>query len=303
MKNTNLNDVAVFVQVAQAKGFRAAADNLNLGAGSVSEAIQRLESQLGVRLIERTTRKMSLTSAGEMLYQRTLPSLTSLKNALNELGDSQDAVTGTLRLSAPRSSSPFFLDDVIAHYARLYPSVLVEVMYDDTRVDLVTSGVDAAIRSQTLIEQETHAVEIGPALDMVLVASPDYLERHGTPEKPSELTDHDGIRFGFGRADRLAPWTFKQGRKSPYDVTPRARMVVNDIVSMIKFSSAGLGLAYVYRKPAEPYIARKELVTLFDKQVPQLPRYTINYLTKRHMPARLRAFIDLAKSSSSDIPD
>ena len=297
MKDANLNDIGVFVEVARANGFRAAAANLNLGVGSVSETIRRLEARLGVRLIERTTRKIALTAAGEKLFQRSLPALKDLANALNELGEEQQTLSGTLRLSAPRSSSPFFLDDAIAQYSAAYPKISIEVMYDDDRVDLVTSGIDAAIRSKTLLQSGTYSVEIGPKLDMALVASPRYLKVNGTPKKPAELTEHDGIRFAFGRADRLAPWSFVEGKgKRSYSVTPKSRMIVNDLVSMINFAKSGLGLAYVYRKPAEPWIDSGELVTLFDKHVPPLPRYTINYLTKRHMPARLKAFIDLVKT-------
>lgn len=297
MKSASLDDVLVFVEVARANGFRAAAENLNLAAGSVSETIQRIESRLGVRLIERTTRKMALTSAGERLFEQTVPALADLESALEALGEEHGAITGTLRLSAPRSSSPFFLDRVIAEYCAMYPAVNVEVIYDDSKVDLVTANIDAAIRSQTLLEKETYAVEIGPTLDMVLVASPKYLEHNGTPKKTTDLTEHDGIRFGFGRADRLAPWSFSDGKKGPYMVTPKSRMIVNDLVSMVTFAVAGLGIAYVYRRPAQPFIDTGELVTLFEKSVLPLPRYTINYLTKRHMPARLRAFIDLAKDA------
>ena len=296
MKNPNLNDVCVFVEVARANGFRAAAANLNLGVGSVSETIQRLEKRLGVRLIERTTRKISLTYAGEKLFERSMPALTDLTSALDDVSEDQHTISGTLRLSAPRSSSPFFLDDAIAKYSETYPAVNLEVMYDDNKVDLVTSGIDAAIRSQTLLEKGSYSVEIGPKLDMALVASPKYLELNGCPQKPTDLTDHDGIRFGFGSADRLAPWSFVEGKsKKYYTVTPKPRMIVNDLVSMINFAKSGLGITYVYRRPAEPFIDSGELVTLFDKYVPSLPRYTINYLTKRHMPKRLKAFIDLAK--------
>ncbi len=294
MKDANLNDVGVFVEVARANGFRAAAANLNLGVGSVSETIRRLEERLGVRLIERTTRKISLTAAGETLFQRSLPALKDLANALDEVGEEQQVISGTLRLSAPRSSSPFFLDDAISRYSVAYPSVNIEVMYDDNKVDLVTSGIDAAIRSKTLLQSGTYSMEVGPKLEMALVASPAYLQANGTPKKPSDLTAYDGIRFGFNRADRLAPWSFIEGKRS-YLVTPKPRMIVNDLVSMINFAKAGLGLAYIYRKPVESLIDSGELVTLFDKSVPPLPHYTINYLTKRHMPARLKAFIDFIK--------
>ena len=297
MKNTNLNDVSVFIEVARENGFRAAAEKLYMAAGSVSETIQRLENRLGVRLIDRTTRKMSLTAAGKKLFQTTQPALSELENALQGLGENENTVSGTLRLSAPRSSSAFFLDDLLAKYCAAYPAVNVEVIYDDNKVDLVTAGIDAAIRSQSLLEKETYAVEVGPKLEMVVIASPDYLQRAGNPAKPTDLTNHDGIRFSFGQADQLAPWSFTAGKKSPYMVTPRPRMIVNDMKTMINFAKDGLGLAYLYRRPAQPFIESGELVTLFNKQVPALPRYTINYLTKRHMPARLRSFIDLAKAA------
>ena len=294
MKDANLNDVGVFVEVARANGFRAAAANLNLGVGSVSETIRRLEGRLGVRLIERTTRKISWTAAGEKLFHRSLPALQDLANALDEVGEEQQVISGTLRLSAPRSSSPFFLDDAISQYSAAYPTVNIEVMYDDNKVDLVTSGIDAAIRSKTLLQSGTYSMEVGPKLEMALVASPTYLQANGKPKKPSDLTNFDGIRFGFGRADRLAPWSFLEGKRS-FLVTPKSRMIVNDLVSMINFAKSGLGLAYVYRKPVETLIDSGELISLFEKSVPPLPRYTINYLTKRHMPARLQAFIDLIK--------
>ncbi len=297
IKGTSLDDILVFAEVAQANGFRAAADRLNLGAGSVSGIVKRLESRLGVRLIERTTRKMSLTSAGEKLLESALPALADLDSALGDLGEQQNTVSGTLRLSAPHSSSSFFLNDLIAKFMNAFPQVCVEVLYDDSKVDLVTSGIDAAIRSQTLLEKETYAIEIGPQLEMALVASPDYLSRMGTPGKPDELVNHNGICFAFGRADRLAPWSFAEGKSKSFTIAPMQRMIVNDLESAINFAKAGLGLAYVYKKPADIYIQSGELVTLFDKFIPQLPRYTINYLTKRHMPARLRAFIELAKQN------
>jgi DNA-binding transcriptional LysR family regulator len=296
MKQASYDDISIFVEVARSNGFRAAADKLKLSAGAVSEIVQRIENRLGVRLIERTTRKMSLTDAGERLFERAVPALTNLKSAFEDLSEETDTVSGVLKLSAPRSSAPFFLDEMIAKYCRQYSDVTVEIIYDDSKVDLVTAGIDAAIRSQTLLEKDTYAVEVGPELGMALVASPKYLERRGTPKKPTDLTNHDGVRFAFNSVDRLASWLFLEKEANTYAVEPRSKMVVNDLTSMIGYARAGLGMAYVYRKPVEKFIESGELVALFDCQIPPLPRYTINYLTKRHMPARLRAFIDLAKA-------
>ncbi|CAK9039462.1 Uncharacterized HTH-type transcriptional regulator YcaN [Durusdinium trenchii] len=286
--------MAVFVEVARAKGFRAAAEKLKLGAGSVSEAVQRFEDRLGVRLFERSTRSIALTPAGERLYERSLPAIRDLESAVQELNDSKDVVAGTLRLSAPRSAGPFFLTDLLARFATAHPEVDVELIYDDRKVNLVTAGVDAAIRSQTLVEQDTYALPVGPELKLALVASPDYLERAGVPATPHDLIAHDGLFYAFDQADRLALWAFA-GPGGGYSVTPRSRMVVNDLSTLLSLTEAGLGIAYLYEEPAKTLISKGRLISLFKDEIPALPRYTLNYLTKRHMPARLRAFIDFSK--------
>ncbi|WP_426703101.1 LysR family transcriptional regulator [Rhodanobacter sp. Col0626] len=294
MQRNQLSDMSIFVEVARTNGFRSAAQALKLGPGSVSDAIQRFEDRLGVRLFDRTTRRIALTTAGAWLYERSLPLITDLENAVRELNDTEGMVAGTLRLTAPRSSGPFFLDALMGRFVVEYPDVDIEIIYDDRKVDLVSSGVDAAIRSQTLLEQETHAINIGPELGLVIVGSPSYLERKGTPRKPADLLDHDGIFFAFGSAERLASWNF-EGPEGVYAVAPKTKVVVNDMMSMLSYAKAGAGLTYVYEEAAAPFIESGTLVRVLDGQVPNMPRYTINYLTKKHMPARLRAFIDLAK--------
>lgn len=297
MKRTELSDLTIFVEVARANGFRAAADTLKLKAGSVSEAIQRFEQRLGVRLFERSTRSVALTPIGERLYARSLPAIRDLEAAVRDLDDQKDAVAGTLRLTAPYSSGPFFLDDLVARYASLYPEVRVELIYDDTKVDLIGEQIDAAIRSNTLLEPDTHAVPVGPKLTMAVVASKDYLANNGTPERPQDVLDHDGICFAFGQADRLAPWEFI-GSDGRFNAMPKPRMIVNDLRSLIAYAKAGLGLAYVYADVAAPMVEEGLLVEVLKKHVPQLPRYSLNYRSKKHMTCRLRAFVDLAKAAN-----
>ncbi|WP_342076175.1 LysR family transcriptional regulator [Yoonia sp. SS1-5] len=297
MQRNQLSDMTIFVEVARANGFRAAANNLKLGAGSVSEAIQRFEDRLGVRLFDRTTRKIALTTAGQKLYDRSLPAIQDLEFALRELNERQETVSGTLKLSAPRSSGPFFLDQLLCEYAARYPDVHVEVIYDDRKVDLVSSGVDAAIRFEHLLEADTHAIAVGPPQQLRVVGSAAYWARKGIPKTPDALVAHDGIYFAFGTADQIIPWKF-WGKEGPYSVNPIRRMVVNDVNAMMQFARAGVGAAYVYTQAAEPFLASGELVSVLDGQIPDQPRHTINYLSKRHMPRRLRAFIDLAKRGS-----
>ncbi len=298
MERQQLSDLTIFAEVARANGFRAAASRLNLRAGSISEAVQRFEDRLGVRLFERSTRSVALTSAGERLYSRSLPALSDLEAAIQELDEAKDTIAGTLRLSAPYSAGPLFLDRLMAEFARAYPDVQVELIYDDTKVDLVTSGIDATIRSNTLLEQDTYAVPIGPDLKMALVASPHYLAEKGTPERPDDLLDHDGIFFAFGSSRNVAPWTFQEEGGSRV-INPKRRLVINNLRSMVEFAASGLGLAYVYHEAARDALEHGTLVSLFEDMVPELPHYSLNYRTKRHMPSRLRAFIEFVKEMSA----
>lgn len=295
MQRNQLSDMSIFVEVARANGFRTAAENLNLGPGSVSEAVQRFEDRLGVRLFDRTTRKIALTALGRQLYQRSLPAITDLETAVRELNDARGVVAGTLKLSAPGGSGALFLDALITDYCRACPDVTIELTYDDAKVDLVASGIDAAIRSRNLLELDTHAVSIGPELDMTIVASPEYLDRMGTPTTPEDLLARDGICFAIGSSKQLVPWVFENA-EGTYAVAPTPRLIVNELASLIAFAEAGLGLAYLYAAPVQALIDAGRLVRVLDDQISPRPRYTINYLSKRHMPARLRAFIDIAKS-------
>ena len=289
-----MNDLVVFVEVARTGGFRAAAEKLRLSAGTVSETVRRLEDRIGVRLLERTTRKSVLTAAGEHAFRQSLSAIDNLNTVLSGLDAGRGQPRGKLRLSAPFASGALFLNDLLAQYRVRYPEVDIEVIYDDKKVDLVTSGVDAVIRSETLLDQETHAVPVGPFLDMAIVAAPQYLERAGPPKTPSDVSGHDGICFAVGNNGRAVPWLF-EGADGPYAVAPRAHIVVNDLEAVLTFAEAGFGLAYVYRHAAEPALSAARLASVLDGALPVAAHYSINYLTKRHMPSRLRAFIDLAR--------
>ena len=295
MKSDYLNEISVFVEVATQGGFRAASQKLGMSAGSVSESIRRLEDKLNVRLLERTTRKIALTKEGEVLYRRSLPAVTDLESAVRELNDNHSAISGKLRLSAPPGCGSIFLNELMIEYSDLYPQVELEIIYDASKVDLVTSGIDAAIRSYAILEPNTYAVPVGPKLKMSVVGSPSYLLKKGTPREPSELINHDGICYAFDGAERLAGWGFT-GDEGDYTVMPKPKVVVNDLTSLTFFAEAGLGLVYTYSTFAEEMVAKGTLVSVLEANISTSHRYTINHLSKRHMPNRLRALIELAKS-------
>lgn len=296
MKRNNFDDIKVFVEVARQGGFRAAAEHLNHAPATVSEAIQRFEDRLGVRLFERSTRSVVLTPIGEQFYERSLPAITELEGAVSDLDAQKDEVAGTLRLSAPYSAGPFFLDDLVARFALVHPSVDVELIYDDQKVDLLLSGIDATIRSNTLLEPDTHAVSVGPELKMSIVATRHYLEQKGIPKSPRDILIHDTICYAFGRSGQLAPWCFN-GPDGGFTIQPKPRLVANDMRSLMHYAGQGLGLAYVYTDVASPYLSSNDMVEVLAEELSHFPRYSINYRSKKHMPRRLRAFLDLAKST------
>ena len=297
MKRNSFGDIKVFVEVARRGGFRAAAEHLQQAPASVSEAIQRFEERLGVRLFERSTRSVVLTAIGEQFYARSLPAVTELEGAVSDLDAQKDEVAGTLRLSAPYSAGPFFLDELIARYAAAYPAVDVELIYDDQKVDLLTSGIDAAIRSNMLLEPDTHAVSVGPELKMSIVAARSYLEKKGTPKTPRDILQHDTICYAFGRSGQLAPWSFN-GPDGVFVIQPEPRLVANDMRSLLHYAARGLGLAYAYAEIAAPYVANEDMIEVLAKDLSPFPRYSINYRSKKHMTRRLRAFVDMAKGVS-----
>lgn len=298
MNRNSFGDIRVFVEVARRGGFRAAAEQLQLAPASVSEAVQRFEDRLGVRLFERSTRSVALTPIGEQFYSKSLPAVVELEGAVSDLDDQKDEVTGTLRLSAPYSAGPFFLDDLVGRFATAYPAANVELIYDDKKVDLLTSGIDAAIRSSTLLGPDTHAVAVGPELTMAIVASPGYLARKGTPEHPRDILNHDAICYAFGMGGQRAPWGF-DGPDGAYTMQPKPRIVANDMRSLLSYAQQGLGLAYVYGEIAAPYVAENGMVEVLTDHLSNLPRYSLNYRSKRNMTRRLRAFVDMAKAPAA----
>lgn len=294
MHRNHLADIQTFIEVVKHGGFRAAATHLKRSPAAVSEAIQRLEDSLQARLLERSTRAISLTEIGQSFYDRSLPAMTDLEGAVRDLDDQRHEVSGTLRLSAPYSAGPFFLDELVGRFSANYPTVDVALIYDDNKVDLLSSGIDAAIRSNTLLEPSTHAVSVGPELYMSIVASPDYLANHEEISVPEDIMEHDTLCYVFGRSGQQAPWGFLRDGHT-FVIEPKPKIVANDMRSLSYFARQGMGLTYIYSELAKPYIQQGELISVLDSFLPSLPRYSLNYSSKRNMPRRLRAFIDLAK--------
>ena len=297
MRKIQLNEISIFIEVVRSDGFRAAGKKLNLGAGSISQSIQRLEDRLGNQLLNRTTRKIALTEAGRSLFNRCSPAFSYIEDVVRELDEAKDCLSGTLKINAPRAVGSCFLDDLLVSYATQYPSVNIEIVYQDNKIDLVQSGVDAAIRIGGLLEKDTHAVPVGPKLDMAIVASPTYLERFGDIKHPSDLTEHRGVCYKQQTATSIYAWQFEEGNNK-YSVTPKPAITSNDIDSLIAFVKNHLGVGYLYTHDIKEYLESGEMIQVLKEYTSTQGRYSINYLSKKNMPKRLRAFIDMALALS-----
>lgn len=291
----HLNDLQAFVTVARTRSFRRAAAELGLSPSALSHALRGLEARLGLRLLHRTTRSVAPTEAGERLYARLAPALTDIAEALDEINAFRGEARGTLRLNAPRAACDLVLADLVTRFVAAYPGMGVELVSDDALVDIVAAGFDAGVRFGESLQQDMVAVPLGPPQRFVVVGSPDYLARRGTPDCPRALLEHACLRIRFPHG-REFPWDFQQGaERIEIKVQGPLAYAVGDMALMVAAAERGLGLAYVYTQYAAKALAAGRLITVLDPWRPPETGFFLYYPSHRHPPTPLRAFIDLAR--------
>ena len=300
MRQDQLDGLVTFVCVAEHASFSAAAVRLGVSPSAVSQVIRNLERRLGVALFNRTTRSVSLTEAGLGFLAKVQPAVSALTAAALEVGDSSGSPSGLLRLNVPRAAYMTVLQPVLAAFLQAHPQIDLELTMENALVDIVRLGYDAGIRFGDFVEQDMVAVKVGPALRMRVIASPAYLARHDTPQHPSELLQHNCITFraSSGVVER---WDFARGLET-LQLPVRGRMIVNDSSALVQSVLDGLGIGYMISGHIDPFIARGELVSLFEDWCPALPGFTLYYSDRRRVSRKLRALIDFLREPSSLAP-
>lgn len=294
MTPPDLADLDAFAAVARARSFRGVAALRNVSPSSLSQAVKRLEERLGVRLLNRTTRSVTATEAGERLMTRLSPTLAELALALDEVNSFRDSPTGTLRLNVPSVAAKLSLPPLITAFLADHPGITVELLAEDSFVDVLAAGFDAGVRYDERLEKDMIAVPLGPPERYVTVASPDYLARRGRPAHPDELLHHPCIRHRFLSGVTL-PWEFeKDGRI--VRIVPSGPLVSNVADLGLQAAEAGLGLARTFEGFAAGAIAAGRLQTVLDDWSPPFPGPNLYYPSRRHMPAPLRAFVDFLQA-------
>ena len=295
---TNLADINAFLAVARASGFREAARVTGSSASSLSEAVRRLENQLGVRLLHRTTRSVAPTEAGARLLDRLEPALKEVDAALDLVNGFRDKPAGTLRLNVPVSAARLVLPRIVPAFLAAYPDIRLEVIAEDSFVDVLAAGCDAGIRYDERLEQDMIAIPIGPREQRFAVAaSPAYLEKHGRPKHPRELLVHACLRGQFASGSMPA-WEFeRKGERVKIEPTGPLLVRIGATTDLaVDAAVAGSGVIYLFEDWLRPYIARGELEPVLEPWWPRFSGPFLYYTGRRHLPATLRALVDFVKA-------
>jgi DNA-binding transcriptional LysR family regulator len=295
----NLADLNAFVTVATAGGFREGARLSGGSASMLSEAVRRLETQLGVRLLHRTTRSVAPTEAGKGLLERLRPALAEVEGALDVVNRFRERPAGTLRLNVPMSASRLVLPAIVPPFLAAYPEIRLEVLTDESFVDVLAAGCDAGIRYDERLEQDMIAVPIGPRVQrFATAASPAYLDLHGRPQHPRDLLAHACLRGRFASGNMPA-WEFERDGETVL-VEPTGPLVVrmggaSDLA--VDAAVAGCGIVAMFEDWIRPQLDSGALEAVLEPWWLSFPGPFLYYPGRRLVPAPLRAFIDFIKAN------
>ena len=297
----DLGDLKAFVAVAGAKGFRDAARLTGGSASGLSEAVRRLETRLGIRLLHRTTRSVLLTEAGERLLERLTPALNEVEAAMDVVNGYRDRPAGTLRLNVPVSASRLVLPAIVPGFLAAYPDIRLEVIAEDSFVDVLGAGCDAGIRYDETLEQDMIAIPIGPRVQrFAAVASPAYLKARGRPEHPRDLLDHACLRGRFSSGS-IPPWEFERDGEI-VRVDPSGPLLVSlggGVDLAVEAALAGSGVLFLFEDWVRPHIATGALEPVLESWWQSFSGPFLYYPGRRLVPAPLRAFIDHVKATAA----
>ena len=291
MPRSNLDDLVAFIAVARARSFTRAAARLDVSQSALSHALRGLEARLGVRLLNRTTRSVSPTEAGERLRRAIGPHFEGIEAELAALGALRAKPAGMLRISATDYAANAILLPKLAPLLRDYPDIKVEVSIEDRLVDIVAEGFDAGVRDGEQVARDMIAVPIGPDLRMAVVGAPAYFETHRRPKKPQDLTGHNCINLCLPTRGGLYAWEFEKGRRK-LNVHVEGQFVANHAQAMLNAALGGAGLAYVLEEVANPYLEDGRLERVLHDWCPPFPGFHLYYPSRRQASPAFTLLLD-----------
>jgi DNA-binding transcriptional LysR family regulator len=298
MLRGTLAELEAVVAVATHGGFRAAARELGISSSALSQQIAVLEARIGVRLFNRTTRSVVLSSAGEQFVAEIAPALAAIRKAVDLADEHRTEPSGTLRINTSVGAARMVLNPVLLEYRRRHTQMAVEIVTEGALVDINAQGFDAGIRIRETVPPDMIIQPISRSVRPVIVGSPGYFERHGRPKVPADLKNHDCIRARMASGS-LYHWEFERhGEAFTLDVPGLLTLDESDL--MLRAAREGAGLAYLNAWQVAADIADGTLIEVLDDWIAPYPGLCLYYPGRRHIPAKLRALVDLVREVAWD---
>ena len=288
---SDFGQLRAFIAVAEALNFSRAAEKLGVSSSALSQLVRSLEERVGVRLLHRNTRNVSLTEAGDRLLQRVRPAVEELSAAIGQTSHLREQPIGQVRIHCFRTAAEVYVRPILKSFHETYPDVVLDITVDDEVVDLVAGRFDAAIRIGEVIEKDMVAMRLGPDLRQVAVASPDYLARRGTPQHPRDLVSHACIGWRWPGHERPYKWEFQENGQW-FEVAVEGPIIANSKEFCLQAAVDGLGIAFPTEQLSSSYVAAGQLVRLLEPWSAPFPGFYLCFPARRQMAPPLRAFID-----------
>jgi DNA-binding transcriptional LysR family regulator len=294
MNNAPFAQLQAFLAVARCRSFSSAARELGVTRSAVSHAVQQLEEHLRVVLLARTTRSMSVTDTGRRLLENAGPALAQVVAALGEVAAKHGEAVGRLRLSVPRLALPFVIDPVLPTFRMRHPRIEVDVAVSDRLVDIVAEGFDAGVRSSDVIERDMVQVRLTDPFRFVVVGAPDYLARHGTPQRPEDLLRHECVTFRSQTTGARYAWELERGRRT-WRVPVGGAVVTDDGVLSVSLAEKGMGLAYAFEPMVQEQLRTGRLQRVLEPYAATIAGFFLYFPSRAQRSTPLRLFVETAK--------
>ena len=292
MRGSEFAELKAFVAVVDRASFARAADHLGLSRSALSQVIRQLESRLGVRLLNRTTRSVSPTEQGRRLHERIAPMLREMDDAVAQAVGENARAAGTLRINTLSMAAKKVIAPRLGRFSRTHPDVVLDIVIDDGLSDIAGQGFDAGIRVGGRLQKDMVAVRLTPDVELLAVASPDYLARHGEPKTPDDLQAHACINWRFPGSGKIAGWEFRKRGKT-LEVLGDGPVISNHQDIVVPAALQGLGILYAYNDDGIAESLRDgSLKRVLADWSPSVPGLYLYYSSRRYLLPALRAFID-----------
>jgi DNA-binding transcriptional LysR family regulator len=295
---TDFGRLRAFVAVAETLNFTRAAEKLGVSSSALSQLVRSLEERVGVRLLHRNTRSVSLTEAGDQLLQRVRPAVEELGAALGQTSHLREQAVGAVRVHCFRSAVELYVRPILRSFAEMYPDVVLDITLDDEVVDVVAGRYDAAIRIGEVIEKDMVAIRLGPDLRQIAVASPDYLARRSAPQHPRDLLSHQCIGWRWPGHERPYKWEFLENGQW-FEVAVEGPIIANSKELCLQAAIDGVGIAFPTEQQCASHIAAGRLVALLEPWSAPFPGFHLCFPAQRQMAPTLRAFIDAVRANAA----